>query len=264
MATYAPRRGSDALVSPRVFSATGRGPLAVVSADERVDEPGADIQRAIQVRVIAAQEAERARIARELHDVVGQALTAVRLNLMRLHLANARMSASSTEITESLAAVDAALVEVRTAAFDLRPSVLDDLGLGAGLRALCRRVSLRAGLAISCRVEVRGDRLPAEVETACYRIAQEAITNVVRHANARTASVSLRLRRRSGVLELIVADDGVGFDPSRRNADGHLGIAVMAERAALAWGDLEVRAAVREGTRVTARFRVDMPRAVRA
>jgi signal transduction histidine kinase len=108
------------------------------------------------------------------------------------------------------------------------------------------------------------ERLPSEVETTCFRIAQEAITNVVRHAGACTASVSLRLDGRSGVLVLMVADDGVGFDPTRRDTGGHLGIAGMAERAALVGGDLELHAAVGAGTRVTARFRVAAPRAVRA
>ena len=204
MATYEPRRGPDPLVSMQLLPAADAGLMPAVAADGWAAGASVDIERAIHARVIAAQEAERTRIARELHDVVGQALTAVRLNLMRLDLVNARTGASGAEISDSLAAVDAALVQVRTAAFDLRPSVLDDLGLAAGLRALCRRVSLLSGVAISCRVTIGDGRLPPEVETICFRIAQEAITNVVRHARARTVSVSLGMRRRSSELELVV------------------------------------------------------------
>ena len=218
--------------------------------------------RAIRARLVAAQEAERARISRDLHDVVGQALTAVRLNLLWLDRADARSGASGADINDSIAAVDAAIHQVRTAAFDLRPAVLDDLGLGAALRALCRRVDLRSDMVITCRVALGKARLPAEIETTCFRIAQEAITNVVRHAGARRVSVDVRFRPRSGELVLDVCDDGAGFDPTACSSTTCIGIAGMAERASLVGGDVAVRSGTGEGTNVIARFVIGRPRRV--
>lgn len=261
MAAYVPHAGPTALVPVEVISRPDGG-VPAPSVDRRVGtgiDGIPDIDRAIRARVVAAQEAERARIARELHDVVGQALTAVRLNLLSLGRVNARTGASGAEILDSIAAVDAALHQVRTAAFDLRPAVLDDLGLAAAMRALCRQASRRSGVAISCRAAIGDERLPAEVETTCFRVAQEAITNVVRHASARRVAVHLWLRRRSGVLVLEVSDDGVGFDPGRCDSIACIGIAGMAERASLVGGDLEVRSRAGDGTKVIAQFRVGRP-----
>ena len=191
-----------------------------------------------------------------------QALTAVRLNLLWLDRVNARTGASGAEISDSIAVVDAALHQVRTAAFDLRPAILDDLGLGAALRALCRQVALRSDMDVSCRVAIGRSRLPAEIETTCFRIAQEAITNVVRHAGARRVSVDVQWRRRSGMLVLDVSDDGVGFDPTVVSSTRCLGLAGMAERASLVGGDVEVRSGSGNGTSMIARLRVPMRRDV--
>ena len=264
MATNRPRRG------PTSFGAPGTEPgtaslVGVLPVDSRAGSELAgsrEFERAVQARLVAVQEAERARIARELHDVVGQALTAVRLNLVWLDGVNARTEASGAGISDSIAAVDAALLQVRTAAFDLRPALLDDLGLAAALRALCREVARRAGIAVSCRVAIGEARVPADIETTCFRIAQEAITNAVRHAGARRISVHLALRRRSGQLELDVSDDGIGFDPTRCDKLGSLGIAGMTERASLVGGAVEVRSVAGAGTWVTARFDVGHRRRV--
>jgi signal transduction histidine kinase len=253
---------APALVPLGVVPAPDGRRIVALSADARGGTAPDELQpgdRAIHARLIAAQEAERARIARDLHDVVGQALTAVRLNLLWLERVNARTGASGAEISDSIAAVDAALQQVRTAAFDLRPAVLDDLGLAAALRSLCRQVALRSDMDISCRVAIGGGRLPAEIETTCFRIAQEAITNVVRHARARRVTVSVRLRPRSGVLVLEVSDDGVGFDPTGCSSAMSLGLSGMAERASLVGGLVEVRSGTGKGTSMIARLRVRPP-----
>lgn len=213
-------------------------------------------EEALHARLVAAIEAERASIARELHDVVGQALTAVRLSLLALDGPGGRTPAGASRISNSLAAVDDAIRQVRTASFDLRPSVLDDLGLGPALRALGREVAHRSGLAVSCRVGLRDVRLAPEVETTCFRIAQEALTNAVRHAGARRVAVRVVLHRRTGTLVLEVRDDGAGFDPSRCTGASGIGIRGMAQRSAIVGGSVEVRSAIGGGTTVTARFPV--------
>jgi signal transduction histidine kinase len=219
----------------------------------------ADGERTIHARLVAAVESERAHIARELHDVVGQALTVVRLNLLSLDGIDGVTGASGAPIDSSLAAVDDAIRQVRSAAFDLRPAVLDDLGLAPALRALCRLVARRSGIAVSCRVASGDRRLPPHVETTCYRIIQEALTNVVRHSGARRTRVRVFPRPRTGVLVLEVLDDGVGFDPTQCTGARCIGIRGMAERASLVDGTLEVRSAIGTGTRVTARLRSDLP-----
>ncbi len=240
--------GSDG----RAVGETGPGGWSISGVGERPE-----LERAIHARLVAATEAERARIARELHDVVGQALTSVRLNLLSLDRANARTGASGAQIDDSLAAVDDALRQVRSAAFDLRPAVLDDLGLAAALRSLSRRVAERTGIAVVCRVTLPDGRLPAEIETTCYRVAQEAITNAVRHAGARRVRVDVGLRRRAGMLVLEVSDDGVGFDPAGCTGVACLGLSGMAERASLVGGSVEVRSTIGAGTRVIGQFGVD-------
>jgi signal transduction histidine kinase len=213
-----------------------------------------EAERALHARLVAAMESERAHIARELHDVVGQALTAVRLSLLSLDGPGGGARAGTSGITSSLAAVDDAIRQVRTASFDLRPSVLDDLGLGPALRALGRQVASRSGLAVSCRVTLGDARLAPEVETTCYRVAQEAITNVVRHAGAGRVAIRVALRRRTRTLVLEVRDDGAGFDPSLCTAANSIGLRGMAQRSAIVGGAVEVRSGPGHGTTVIARF----------
>jgi two-component system sensor histidine kinase UhpB len=226
------------------------GGLAPGHAWLRADESAADA-RSLHAALVAAVEAERARIARDLHDVVGQALTAVRLSVLTL---DERTGAGGSGVERSLATIDEALRQVRTAAFELRPAMLDDLGLRAALQSLCRRVEQQAGIEVASRISIGGARFAPEVETTCFRIAQEALTNVVRHAGARHVVLRLGLRRRTGALVLEIRDDGVGFDPSRCSSSECLGIAGMAERAALAGGSVEVRSSPSGGTQVITRL----------
>ena len=198
-----------------------------------------------------AQQQERLRIARELHDVVGQVLTAVRVSLM-LAQRTADPTVRDAQIATSLGLIDTAQADVRAIAYDLRPSGLGDLGLAAAVRWYLARQEDASGVRMVLRSPT-SLRLGAQVETAAYRIVQEAVTNVLRHASAHLVVVSLRLRRRG--LELDVEDDGVGFDLAEALATpGSLGLTGMFERAHLAGGQIELRSEPGRGTRLHARF----------
>jgi signal transduction histidine kinase len=189
--------------------------------------------------VIAAQEDERKRIARELHDSTSQSLTSLLVGMKAL--SDACDSPAVHQRAEELRGVAShTLDEVHNLALQLRPSVLDDLGLPAALErhvADCqRRYSLHIDLAVHGFTE---ERLPPEVETALYRIVQEGLTNVARHAQATTASVLVE--RRNGVVRAILEDDGRGFDPeSAGQAERRLGLYGIRERAELLGGALTI------------------------
>lgn len=254
MAAGVPSTRPPTIARPERVAARPAVPARAVGSWFVEQDTQAEVDHAIRARLVAAMETERAHIARELHDVVGQALTAVRLNLLSIDRLDGRTGASGAPIDTSLAAVDDAIRQVRTAAFELRPAVLDDLGLGPALRTLCRQVAHQAGMAVAYRVSLGEHRPPVEVETACFRVAQEAITNAVRHSGAGHVRVSVVLRRRTGTLVLDVQDDGAGFDPARCSGVVCIGIKGMAERAALVGATLEIRSAPGRGARVTARF----------
>ena len=207
----------------------------------------------LSVRLLAAQESERRTIARELHDEIGQALTAVSVNLQTL-LASTDLAARTEILDESLTITQQTLRQVRNLSLDLRPSLLDDLGLGPALRWYLERQGQRLGFAISLDDNLGDVRYPAPIETTCFRVAQEAITNVVRHSNAQ--SVRVVVRRDASELHLVVEDDGSGFDvPAAREraSRGHsLGLLGMEERVMLAGGRIEVVSRPGHGTRVAA------------
>jgi signal transduction histidine kinase len=184
---------------------------------------------------IAAQEAERARVARDLHDDIGQALTSVLLWL-RLLEDDDHAALPAGELRELVAD---ALQRTRRLAFDLRPTVLDDVGLAPALARLADDLSQRgATLVIDTEVDDSAERLtlPTEVTTVVYRVVQEALTNVVRHAGASSASVTVTVQ--GGVLRAVVEDDGIGFDLSAPTVC--LGVRGMTERAQLVGGSLRV------------------------
>jgi two-component system sensor histidine kinase UhpB len=199
-------------------------------------------------RELAAQERERARIARELHDEVGQNLTALAMLLTRLaddgDVAMSRRLLAAREST--LGTVD----DVRRIARQLRPDLLDELGLAAALATLCERMSENTGLRIDRDLPGSLPSRSPEVETVLYRVAQESLTNVARHAHAREAHVSLRVQDDGGLL-LRVADDGIGLGDAA--AAGRSGIRGMRERALLAGGELQIESGDRRGTIVTLR-----------
>lgn len=197
------------------------------------------------LRALAAQEGERRRIARELHDEVGQALTAAILQLDR-----ALRGGGSDGTAEARETVRASLEEVRGIARRLRPEALDDLGLRSALAALTNDMTRRTGLLVERSISPALPPLDPEEELVVYRVAQEALTNVVRHAGTRRAQLDLDVH--SGRVELEVSDAGAGFrSTAAPESSGLLG---MGERALLIGAELEVRSAVGEGTSVRLRL----------
>jgi PAS domain S-box-containing protein len=213
-------------------------------------------QEALQMfshRLIEAQEEERRRIARELHDQIGQALTAVKMNLYTVQQV-CNSNETRSYVKDNIEAVDQALCLVRDLSVDLRPPVLDDLGLATALRWYVDRYTSRTGLKVEVVSELpdENERFPRDLETACFRIAQEALTNVVRHANA--TQVVVRLAKEGNVLVLAIKDDGVGFDLEsvrhREPRAATLGLSSMHERAHSAGGTIEIDSKVSEGTEI--------------
>lgn len=208
--------------------------------------------RALTQRLAKVQEEERARVSRELHDSVGQALTAIRLHLELLQKETGIRGGRPGEILEGLFALaDETLEEIRQMAFELRPAILDDVGLPAAVRIYADRYAKRSGIRVDleCPPDL-GLRSP-EAEASLFRVIQEALTNVAKHAGA--ASVRVKLERTPEGLVLDIADDGCGFDPSPRDA-GELrrgfGILGMRERVEALNGSFALRTATGQGTRL--------------
>jgi two-component system, NarL family, sensor histidine kinase UhpB len=202
-------------------------------------------------RVLAGQEAERLRIAQELHDQVGQELTAALLLLSRVESrAPEELRAAVTEAQDS---VRASLEDVRRIGIELRPEALDDLGLESALAVLCDRFAQRSGLEVAYRVADPLPELSANAELVIYRVAQEALTNVARHSGSDRAE--LTLQPDDGRLVLTVRDEGRGLE--RGETDGS-GIRGMRERAGLIGAAIEVRDA-RPGTEVRLRVPIEAP-----
>jgi len=208
--------------------------------------------RALASRVLEIQEAERRRIAHELHDEIGQALTAVQMGLHRLKRANKDELVAG--IDQCTAITARALEQVRGLSINLRPPHLDDLGLEAALTWLVGQDGERTGLRKTFRAECMPDSLPPEASIACFRVAQEALTNVARHADATEVSVVLSCTESE--LTLSIEDNGRGFDVDdahARTAEGaSMGLLGMEERTTLAGGFLEVHSTPGRGTRVVA------------
>jgi two-component system, NarL family, sensor histidine kinase UhpB len=184
-------------------------------------------------RVLAAQESERLRIALELHDQVGQELTAVLLGLARVR--GLLDDPLRTEVEDIQEAVRASLEDVRRIALELRPEALDDLGLVSALAVLCERFAQRTGIGVSQHLDEHLPELGREEELVVYRVAQEALTNVARHSESDHAE--LRLAARNGGLTVTISDRGRGM---RAGGEPGTGIRGMRERAALIGATLDV------------------------
>ena len=199
-------------------------------------------------RVVGAQESERKRLARELHDETGQALTSILLGLkpLEVSMADDQSRAALAELREH---VVAALQDVRRLAVELRPAVLDDFGLVPALERLTDAFAEQTNIRVDFHSALGDTRLPNEVETALYRVVQESLTNIVKHANAQRVSVSIA-RRPSGAAA-VVEDDGKGFDQRTLREDG-LGLLGMRERLGLIDGRLEIESRPGAGTTVVA------------
>jgi signal transduction histidine kinase len=194
-------------------------------------------------RVVAAQELERRRLARELHDETGQALTSILLGLKPLEDA-LRDHPSRGAVEELHELVVTALQDVRRLAVELRPKVLDDFGLVPALERLTGSFAEQTGLRVDFRSTLSEERLPSEIETALFRVVQESLTNVVKHSHARR--VSILLTRKDETVAVVIEDDGEGFDAVGQG-DG-IGLIGMRERLALLDGRLEVESRPGAGT----------------
>jgi len=203
------------------------------------------VQRDSLRRVIEGQELERRRLARELHDETGQALTSVLLGLKAVERAD-DVPAALADLRELVVAT---LQDVRRLAVELRPKALDDFGLSVALERLVETFKDATGIAVEFESQLGEQRLPSEVETTLYRIVQESLTNVAKHAAAQR--VSILLVRRSGVVSALVEDDGHGFT-SEDETRGGIGLSGMRERLALLDGRLTVESGRGTGTSLIA------------
>lgn len=219
-----------------------------------------DTLRMFSRQLIEAQEDERRRIARDLHDQIGQTLTAVKMNLYTVQRFCNEPEAAHC-LKDNIDAVDEALRLVRDLSVDLRPPLLDDLGLPTALCWYVDRYEKRAGVTTEVVIELpnQNERFSRELETACFRIAQEALTNVARHARA--THVLLQLTRTATTLDMVVRDDGAGFDPAalrkRARRVATLGLVGMQERAHAAGGEIQIHSKIGRGTEVRFTVPVD-------
>ncbi len=207
--------------------------------------------------VISAQEEERKRIARELHDETGQALTGI---IMSLEAAREDLvrepEAAGERLDKAVLLAGQSIDMIRQLVIDLRPAALDDLGLVPALRALAETRLEEKGVQLQMEVSGMKDRLSPAVETCLFRVVQEAVTNIIRHSDAKRAHIELRRDDQS--VSLLVEDDGRGFDVAEVRSSPHsdraLGLAGMEERVSLAGGQLTIESAPSKGTRVSARI----------
>ncbi|MEW6231562.1 MAG: GAF domain-containing protein [Chloroflexota bacterium] len=218
---------------------------ALALENARLHEERLAILRQQLAQVTAAQEEERRRIARELHDGVGPALVSLNIRLRTAHKLLEQDHPAALEIEELAELAQANIQDIRRLIYDLRPAVLDELGLVPALREYLARCQQEHGLAIEFAAD-EGERLPAPVETALFRIVQEALNNVVRHAQAHRVDVALM--RDEAHATLRVADDGQGFDPQSPRSAMHLGLWSMRERVGQLGGQIEVQSAPGRGT----------------
>jgi two-component system, NarL family, sensor histidine kinase DevS len=202
------------------------------------------IQRDALRRVVRAQEDERRRLARELHDETGQALTSILLGLKSLEDLD-DVAALGQGVAALRERVVATLQDVRRLAVELRPAALDDFGLGAALERLTAGFAEQTGLKVELESRLQDDRLPEEVETVLYRIVQEALTNIAKHAQA--SRVSIVITQKPGAVGAVIEDDGRGFDPDQ-SVDGGIGLIGMRERVALLDGSMTIETAPGKGT----------------
>jgi signal transduction histidine kinase len=204
-------------------------------------------------QLLEAQESERRHLARELHDEIGQALTAMKINLQAAQRTPDTLAAY---LEDSISLADRTLQQVRNLSLDLRPALLDDLGLVAALRWYVDRQAQRAGFTAHFAADPLESRPRPDIETACFRVAQEALTNVMRHAQAQ--QVRVELHQRAAGLHLLIRDDGKGFDvraAQERAAQGmSAGLLGMQERVWLVGGQIDIESTPARGTEIRARF----------
>ncbi len=222
---------------------------ALALENARLHEERMAMLRQQLARVTAAQEEERRRIARELHDGVGPTLAGVNIRLRTARkLLERDHHPAAEEVDELAEQVQESIQDLRRLIYDLRPAALDELGLVPALREYVARYRGEQGLEVALTLPQGGGRLPAALETALFRIVQEALNNVARHAHARQVEVELAWDER--VVTLRVVDDGRGFDPQAVHVGTHVGLWSMRERVRELGGRFEVESAPGAGTKV--------------
>lgn len=234
-----------------------RATVMDISARKRAETAArgyAEQLRAISQRVVEIQESERRRLSAELHDRIGQDLAVINLNLhiIKDQLPADRGARLGDRLDDSIALVEGAVETVRDVAATLRPPMLDDYGLTVTLRSHAEQFTARTGIRVDVESRNPVRRLPADVEMTLFRIGQEALANVLKHAQARRVRIALNVRRDSA--RLTIADDGCGFDAPARleHHGGGLGLLIMRERLRALNGALRIRSSPGAGTRLTA------------
>ena len=228
-------------------------------AAQELEQSRAEL-RALAARLQATREEDRTRIAREIHDELGQALTALKLDLAWLGTKRPRGGGNSGALrvmdSSITTRIDETMEVVRRIASELRPSVLDQLGLDAAIECLVQEAAKRTGIAVTLQAE-EFPRLPEEVASHAYRIIQEALTNVTRHSKA--TRVDVKVRRLGTAIILGVEDNGVGFTPQSLSGVRSLGLVGMRERALACGGTLTIRGGPGEGTAIVVTIPVAAP-----
>ena len=218
---------------------------ALLDSNERLRE--------LSHRLMNVQETERRQIAHDLHDEIGQSLTAMKLGLREANTALASGPTASL-LADSLTILDQVIQQVRNLALDLRPSLLDELGLVPALKWYIKRQGERAGWETEYTAQLGENHLPPEVEIACFRIVQEALTNVARHAEA--THVQVAVTKQGDQLLLVIEDNGQGFNVQRAKTRARTGVSIgllgMEERARLVGGELTITSSPKTGTKLTA------------
>jgi signal transduction histidine kinase len=226
-----------------------QGVLVDISDLQR-ERSGREHLEIVSRKLVEVQESERRRIARELHDEIGQTLTG--LKLMLEAIARQQAHDGTARLDESLQLVNEIMSRVRAMSLDLRPTMLDDLGLLPALLWLFERYTNQTGIAVAFEHTVQDRRYPAAVETAAFRVVQEALTNVARHAGVREAQV--RLWSDEEILGVQIHDQGTGFDEASVASGTSSGLTGMRERCLLIGGKFAMDTAPGSGTRITAEF----------
>lgn len=223
-------------------------------AAEHVLVESADQLRRLTQRLQLVREEEQAHLSRELHDRLGQSLTMLKLGLSRLAAQITAGDSAALAHTRQLSLdVDAAIHDTRQISAELRPPLLEDLGLAAALEWTGQRFAERTGIVCNC--DLQDQDMPVEAARAYYAISQEGLTNVIRHSGAHT--VTMRLVREDGAIVFELTDDGVGFDPFTESARRTLGLLGMRERAAAVGATLSVTSSVGRGTALSIRLPLD-------
>ena len=249
-------RGLSEADVPAISAFANQAAIALQNAEllDAVDRQRKEL-RLLSTHLMHAQEMERRTIAQELHDETGQALTALSINLAEIEktMPSDLLPTVAGRLAESRALTDRTLEQIRELSLSLRPSLLDDLGLVPALRWYTKRYAQRTHIAVEFRAQGLNERLPYAVETTLYRVVQEALTNVARHARA--ANVQVHLQRCGLGIVAVMQDDGRGFDPKVQlspDTPSHgAGLLGMRERASMLGGEVRVDSQLGQGTRIT-------------